>query len=120
MDYIFLLLGSMIVITCFYFIVSPFFNRSGENDSHSEEKGAEMPLEMIYAAVNELEMDFLMKKLTKDDFEAMKTQYHTLAASYLKPEKVQNKNQPKGNVDKADREILKELNKIRKQKGTKG
>ena len=35
-------------------------------------------------------------------------------------EKVQNKNQPKGNVDKADREILKELNKIRKQKGTKG
>ncbi|KOP83820.1 hypothetical protein ACFFHH_11545 [Cytobacillus solani] len=118
MDYIFLLLGSMIVITCFYFIVSPFFNKGEENYSNSGVRETEMPVEMIYAAVNELEMDFLMKKLTQDDFERMKKQYHTLAASYLKSETKQNRIQPKGNrdMDIVDREILKELNKIRKQK----
>ncbi|WP_102274192.1 hypothetical protein [Cytobacillus massiliigabonensis] len=122
MDYIFLLLGSVIIITCFYFIVSPFFNRGGESYSNSGETEAEMPLEMIYAAVNELEMDFLMKKLIQDDFERMKKQYHTLAASYLKSETKQNRSQPKGNrdLDIVDREILKELNKIRKTKKDKG
>lgn len=122
MDYIFLLLGSMIIITCFYFIISPFFNRGGEHYNHFRENETEMPLEMIYAAVNELEMDFLMKKLTQDDFERMKKQYHTLAASYLKAETKQNKSKPNGNgdIDIADREILKELNKLRKQNRDKG
>jgi len=122
MDYIFLFLGSIIVITCFYFIISPFFTSDGENYSHSKEIEAEMPLEMIYAAVNELEMDFLMKKLPKDDFERMKSQYHTLAAGYLKSETKQHGSKPKGNRDmnSIDREILNELNEIRKKKGTKG
>lgn len=118
MDYIFLLLGSVIIITCFYFIVSPFFSRGGEAYSNFEENDAKMPLEMIYTAVNELEMDFLMKKLTQDDFERFKKQYHTLAASYIKSETKRDRSQPMGNgdMDMVDREILKELNKIRKTK----
>ncbi|MFE8698192.1 hypothetical protein ACFYKT_17870 [Cytobacillus sp. FJAT-53684] len=121
MDYVFLFVGSIIVISCFYFIVSPFINIRGDKQSFTDENEAEMPLEMIYTAVNELEMDFLMKKLDKDDFESMKKRYLTLAAGYLKTENSSLIKRPKAkrNIDETDREILKELNKLRKQKGMK-
>lgn len=119
MDYIYLLVGCVIVISCFYFIVAPFFSNEGKTAVFSEENEAEMPVEMIYAAVNELEMDFLMKKISKEDFEAMKKRYQALAAGYLKTESNGKSTQPKRKSanDETEREIIKELNKLRKQKG---
>ncbi|QED49031.1 hypothetical protein [Cytobacillus dafuensis] len=117
MDYVFLIVGSAIVISCIYFIISPFFNN--EKMVLAEGNEEEMPLEMIYAAVNELEMDYLMKKITKEDFESMKNRYQSLAASYMKIESNERSSHSKGNKtnDVIEREILKELNKLRKQKG---
>lgn len=121
MDYIYLLIGSVIVISCFYFIVAPFFSNEEKTVAFAEGNDAEMPVEMIYEAVNELEMDFLMKKISKEDFETMKKRYHALAAGYLKTDssgKNSQSNKNKNNTDdETEREILKELNKLRKQKG---
>lgn len=119
MDYLYLLIGAAIVISCFYFIIAPFFTSEEKSFAYAGGNESELPLEMIYETVNELEMDYLMKKISKEDFESMKKRYQALAASYLSQEnnikKTHSKNQPIN--DEMEREILKELSKLRKQKG---
>lgn len=119
MDYLYLFIGAAIVISCFYFIIAPFFTSEEKQVDYVEGNDSEQPLEMIYETVNELEMDYLMKKISKEDFESMKKRYQALAAGYLNQESniktKQSKKQPID--DETEREILKELNKLRKQKG---
>ncbi len=119
MDYLYLLIGAAIVISCFYFIIAPFFTSEEKAVAYAKDNDSELPLEMIYETVNELEMDYLMKKISKEDFESMKKRYQALAAGYLNQEsnvkKTPSNNQPID--DETEREILKELNKLRKQKG---
>ncbi|MFO1444238.1 hypothetical protein KDN24_13685 [Bacillus sp. Bva_UNVM-123] len=119
MDYLYLILGAIIVISCFYFIIAPFFNSGGKALAYADGNDGELPLEMIYEAVNELEMDYLMKKISKDDFESMKKRYQALAAGYLTHDNQVKANHPRKETidDETEREILKELSKLRKQKG---
>lgn len=125
MDYVFLIIGSLVIITCFYFIISPFFSSGESQTAGTEAEGEKLTLEQVYSAVNELEMDFLMKKITRDDFEKMKENYQLLAADLFKEETEtlkQGKNKlPKGKAkmqaDEAEEEILRELKKLRQQKG---
>lgn len=123
MDYLFLIIGSLVIITCFYFIISPFFS-SGEVPAEGmETEGEKLTLEQVYNAVNEVEMDFLMKKITREDFEKLKENYQLLAAEMLKEEAPgrKAKHLPDGKKKikdaEAEAEILKELKKLRQQKG---
>jgi hypothetical protein len=118
MDYVFLIAGSLVILTCFYFIVSPFFTASDEHAAGVVQDEEKLLLDQVYGAVNELEMDFLMKKITAEDFEKLKEQYQLLAAELLKAEtKTQKAGGSKKLADDAEAEILKELRKLRKQKG---
>lgn len=121
MDYFYLIIGAVMVICCFYFIIAPFFSTRGETIANAEGK-ADLPLEMIYEAVNELEMDYLMKKISKEDFEAMKKRYQAMAAGYLtQGTSTKTTHSNKETIDeKVEREILQELNKLRKQNGRVG
>lgn len=118
MDYVFLIAGSIMIITCFYFIVSPFFTKNDEQTAEVGQGEETMSLDQVYGAVNELEMDFLMKKITREDFDKLKEQYQLLAAELLKKDtKVPKTEKSKKQSDEAEDEILRELRKLREQKG---
>ncbi|WP_102263938.1 hypothetical protein [Mesobacillus jeotgali] len=123
MDYLFLIIGSLVIITCFYFIISPFFSSGEVQAGEMETEGEKLTLEQVYSAVNELEMDFLMKKITREDFEKLKEDYQLLAAEMLKKERQGHmaKHLPESKKKikdaEAEAEILRELKKLRKQKG---
>lgn len=117
MDYVFLIAGSLVILTCFYFIVSPFFTASDEHAAGVVQDDEKLSLDQVYGAVNELEMDFLMKKITAEDFEKLKEQYQLLAAELSKGEtKAQKTGRSKKLADDAEAEILRELRKLRNQK----
>ena len=88
-----------------------------------ETEGEKLTLEQVYNAVNEVEMDFLMKKITREDFEKLKENYQLLAAEMLKEEaqgrKVKHLPDGKKKIKdaEAEAEILRELKKLRQQKG---
>lgn len=118
MDYVFLIAGSLVILTCFYFIISPFFAGQDVQLARTENEEEKLTLDQVYGAVNELEMDYLMKKITADDFEKLKDQYQLLAAELMKEESSQKKKPAsKKAADDAEAEILRELQKLRKQKG---
>ena len=118
MDYVFLIAGSLVILTCFYFIISPFFIGSEEHAAGTENEEEKLTLDQVYDAVNELEMDYLMKKIKAEDFEKLKEQYQLLAAELLKEESAAQKTAgSKKLTDEAEAEILKELRKLRNQKG---
>ncbi len=124
MDYVFLIIGSLVIITCFYFITSPFFSAGEVPASGEETESEKLTLEQVYSAVNELEMDFLMKKITREDFEKLKESYQLLGAEMLKEEtdglkQGKAKHLPKKKIRdaEAEAEILRELKKLRQQKG---
>jgi hypothetical protein len=123
MDYLFLIIGSLVIITCFYFIISPFFSSGEMPAERMEADGEKLTLEQVYSAVNELEMDFLMKKITREDFEKLKEDYQLLAAEMLKEEtqgrKAKHLPESKKKIKdaEAEAEILRELKKLRQQKG---
>lgn len=121
MDYVFLIASAAIILTCFYFVITPFFNTNGEVAVGAGEGNGSLSLEEIYTAVNELEMDYLMKKVNEEDFHKLKDRYQLLAAELMKQEtketKPKEKVVQKANVEEAEHEILEELQKLRKQKG---
>lgn len=120
MDYVFLMAGIAVIITCFYFISSPFFTVKEEMGLQKEQTAEEgSTLEAVYSAVNELEMDFLMKKIPENDYKEMKEQYQLLAAKLMKiePREDEEKHVVESSKQEVDQEILEELRKIREKKG---
>jgi hypothetical protein len=115
-DTIFLIAGSVITILCFYFIAAPFYSKKEARQKNQPKLEDEMSIELIYAAVNELEMDYLMKKMTKEDFQQMKMRYQMMAAELMKFEEKQVRHDHPVPLE-IDREILIELRNIRKKKG---
>lgn len=116
MDYVFLIAGSAVILTCFYFIISPFFSGTGEL-SESNTENDSPALELIYGAVNELEMDFLMKKINEEDFLHMKEHYQLLAADLMKTDRRPKRKAGQQDSHEEELEILQELQRLRKQKG---
>lgn len=115
-DYVYLIVGSMVTIICFYYIAAPFFERDRQDRVTRMESEPVLSIEYIYSAVNELEMDYLMKKISENDFNLMKHRYQIMAAELLKMEEehVQIQTTNRAGIDQ---DILMELQKIRKQKG---
>lgn len=119
MDFIFLIVSSIIILACFYFIVSPFFTGKAEVKEGNISEEDTLSIEAVYGAVNELEMDYLMKKISEEDYMSLKEQYQLLAANLMKQGEKKTRNVPKDNAqsDKAELELLAQLQKLRKQKG---
>lgn len=118
MEYIYLFASSVIILTCLYFILSPFFLVKAENAGVHNPHEKSVILEDIYEAVNELEMDYLMKKITEKDFNQLKEQYQLLAANLMKQEiGIKTKKTIKKDDKAVELEILHELQQLRKQKG---
>lgn len=118
MDYAFLIVSSGLVLICFYFIISPFFVSKGERDGIKKEREKPLTLDDIYTVVNELEMEYLMKKMTEEDFYRQKEQYQLLAKEIFDKEKITEEKNPDGFIDKeVEQEILNQLQKIRAEKG---
>lgn len=117
MEIVYLLIGCAIILTCFYFIMTPFFSANRGEDAESEKWEGTVTLDSVYGAVNELEMDFLMKKIQEKDFLQLKEQYQLLAAELLKQEskpKVKAKQDRK--LEEAELELLRDLQKLRKRR----
>lgn len=113
MDYIFLFLCSIIILTCFYLVAAPFFSKEEVSSDNSIRE--EVSLESVYRAVNELEMDFLMKKMEEKDYLQLKEQYQLLTANLMK--KGHQHTKKKSGLDDSDQaelEIMKELQILRK------
>lgn len=119
MEIVYLILSSIIILACFYFIVAPFFSTKSKRAVIVENEEETLSLEAVYGAVNELEMDYLMKKINETDYKSLKEQYQLLAATMMKQGEKQKKNHSKTNVkaDEVELEILTELQNLRKQKG---
>lgn len=119
MDILYLLISSIIILVCVYLVVSPLFLQKKYVAYTIQEEKENLTLEAIYSAVNELEMDYLMKKIKKVDYLQLKEQYQLLAAKVMKTEGPLSKKNKKdsSDIDKVELEILDELKKIRKQKG---
>jgi len=66
------------VAACLFFILRPFFSK-GEC-TLPEKTREKFELETVYEAVNELEMDVLMGKISREDFNSLKKSYYHLAA----------------------------------------
>ncbi|RHW40812.1 hypothetical protein D1B31_11530 [Neobacillus notoginsengisoli] len=90
---------ALLVAACLYFVIHPFFAKGMAAAADVREKGLDM--ESVYEAVNELEMDALMGKISREDFDSMKETYYRLAAQTV---------QQKTTVDE---EILAALHTIR-------
>ncbi len=117
MEFVYLLIGCAIILTCFYFIVTPFFSANQAEDTRGENKEGTVTIDSVYGAVNELEMDYLMKKIQEKDFIQLKEQYQLLAAELLKQEskpKVKAKQDRK--LEEAELDLLRDLQKLRKRK----
>ncbi|PLR79454.1 hypothetical protein CU633_00315 [Bacillus sp. V3-13] len=120
MDYLFLIIGSIVMITCVYFIIAPFFNGKYQFASTGGKLEDGLSLEAVYAELNELEMDYLMKKISKEDFEQMKSHYNCVAAQLLKaarPAGSKNAAHKQAVSEEVEEEIMRELQKLRETKG---
>lgn len=122
MDYLFLIVSSVLILACLYFVISPFYLMKQEVALGNEyDQG--LNIESVYEAVNELEMDYLMKKIKKEDFLQLKEQYQVLAQELMAEERqlIGKKGKEKkhsSNEKKIELEILHELQKMRKLKGS--
>ncbi|KKK38426.1 hypothetical protein WQ57_09585 [Mesobacillus campisalis] len=117
MEIVFMMTGSAIILTCFYFIVTPFFSAQAKLAEGVVEGDGRLTLDQVYDAVNELEMDYLMKKIKEKDFLQLKEQYQLLAAELMKQESIPRKQMAASKSEEAELEILRELQKLRKRKG---
>lgn len=87
---------TLLVAACLYFVLAPFFNKEGTTvQSLENEKSIHM--KQVYEAVNELEMDALMNKISAEDFIRLKKSYYQIAAENI---------QQKADVDNDIREAL--------------
>lgn len=117
MEYIYLIASSVIILTCFYFIIIPFFQVKTETAGTYVMEEEHLTLEDVYSAVNELEMDYLMKKVAEQDFNQLKDKYQMLAAKLMNQEVKMVTTTVKKIDESSELEIYRELEKMRKGKG---
>lgn len=118
MIYDFLIISSLIILACIYFILSPFFLTKESDEEKGDESNDELTLEAIYRAVNELEMDYLMKKVNEEHYLKLKEEYQLLASKMMKQMGAEKtKRSQSKNTDNLELELLAELHKLRKQEG---
>ena len=134
----------VIVILTAVFITLPFFKKNAdaenaigqrpnpiENPSLVELKKLESERELLYAALNEIEFDYGLGKLSREDYDELKQDYKIKAASVLRridelgeglrdaglEDRLEKEITAARNLDSAERdEIEEEILRARKQK----
>lgn len=114
MNFVYLIICSLIIIICFYFIISPFFKPKEKMKFSEINQENSITLDAIDATVNEMEMDMLMKKMSEEDFQQLKQQYQLMAEKIKEKEKKEKAKKEQ----QLELEIMKELQKIRAKKET--
>lgn len=103
-----------IIIFSLYLVLSPFFqSKTVSYANHMDDRSETIGKKNLYASLNEIEMDYLMKKLSDEDYLKLKKQYESLITKILrdehndglKPEEISNL---KVN-DEIELDILKEI-----------
>lgn len=114
-----------IAIIISIFIVIPFFNKKTsvyffDEDQYSKEntltdkwKSLTSQKESLYSALKDIEFDYGLGKLSKDDYEELKKTYKVKASTILKQLDDIGKNP---NVASLEEEVEKEISAIRKLK----
>lgn len=116
-EYIFMVISALVIITCVYFVIAPFFAKNEVVTEGGEQLQEETTIESIYRAVNELEMEFLMKRISEESFQQTKEKYESMAAILLNEERKKErkrKHKKEENVSDIEAEIMKELEAMRR------
>ncbi|OCA91439.1 hypothetical protein A8F94_06180 [Bacillus sp. FJAT-27225] len=96
-----ILVCTAIIAVCLYLIIWPFFTVKHAAAAAGSDS---LDIESVYEAVNELEMDALMNKISDEDFNGLKDSYYRIAAEVIEKK------------TKADQDILAALEEIRSAK----
>src|SRR5690625_754931 len=84
MEYI---VGTLIVGLTLSLIINPFFSKQTKLQVRDmDDELDHLSLEQLYATLNELEMEYNMGKLAKEDYQSLIKQYEQIAAQKLKEE----------------------------------
>lgn len=77
----------LIVGLCSFLVLQPFFsNKRHWKADDIQDDLDEYSKEHIFATINELEMEYNMGKLPKEDYEKLKSHYERLAAQKMREE----------------------------------
>lgn len=117
-----IVLSILIVAFSLYLVVTPLLRKTKTQLNVTiKDDTDDISLKSIYATLNELEMDYHMKKLSEEDYQKLKAQYENYAAELL--EKQEKKEKKATNNDSLmkdiEAEIEEELAKLRKERGEK-
>jgi Fe2+ or Zn2+ uptake regulation protein len=114
----------LILAFCLYLVITPLLKPKQKTvqvkDIEEEFDGITLP--SVYATLNELEMDYNMKKLSDEDYQRLKSEYEHLAAELIAKEKRKDEKTDKNHqnlVKDIESEIEEELAKLRKERGGK-
>lgn len=110
----------LIVGLCLYLVIMPLLQpKKKMAEIKVQDDFEDITIENVYATLNELEMDYNMKKLSEEDYQRLKSDYERIAANLIAKSKTEEK--AKGsNLDVAEdieAEIEEELAKLRKERG---
>ncbi|WP_059171460.1 hypothetical protein [Bacillus sp. FJAT-27445] len=72
----------LLIAVCLYLVLHPLF--AGAKDFQEAAIDQGLTMETVYEAVNELEMDVLMKKISSEDFQNLKESYYRLASDSIR------------------------------------
>lgn len=112
-----IILVPIIALVVMYFVAQPLFKKNIGNKQNIQYRENETGLEATLEAWNEVEFDFLMNKVTADDYENMTQFYKQKALAQMEQKEKQELQRAKANEamrKNVDAEIEKALMKEKK------
>lgn len=124
----FIILEVIIVLLALWLVAAPLLRNEQETavEMEFEPENAERQRESIFTTLGEIEFDYQMHKLEKEDYEVLKKKYRSQAVAIIKEEEedqLQDIEIPgEENLEdeiarEIEKEIEKEVQKLKKQKG---
>ncbi|MFQ5834494.1 MAG: c-type cytochrome biogenesis protein CcmI [bacterium] len=108
------LIGLVAVLFIIYPLIKRKNNTSKENKANNEPQDLVLKKESVYASLKELEFDYQTGKLSREDYEGLRSQLESIAVSLLK--KADRVKEGKGREKTIQEEIELEVLRLRKKK----
>lgn len=108
------LIGLVAVLFIIYPLIKRKNNTSKENKANNEPQDLVLKKESVYASLKELEFDYQTGKLSREDYEGLRSQLESIAVSLLK--KADRVKEGKGREKTIEEEIELEVLRLRKKK----
>lgn len=108
------LIGLVAVLFIIYPLIKRKNNTSKENKANNEPQDLVLEKESVYASLKELEFDYQTGKLSREDYEGLRSQLESIAVSLLK--KADRVKEGKGREKTIQEEIELEVLRLRKKK----